>query len=195
MNGHIVVTVLESVVCLIFLFVIFLKLVPALRLDCFRQDMFALRDEFFDYAASGKIGFNDPAYRLLRQSMNGFIRYGHNLTFFRTCMIAADTKLRMPDQKMIWSIKWDQALGNVKDEKVRAELIGFHSRVMELSLKRLLLGSPFLLSLFFVALILFGLQRGLMNLGGLFVDAANATVSKFVDPRVLEEQAALVAAA
>jgi hypothetical protein len=37
----------------------------------------------FDYAADGNISFNDPAYALLRKSMNGFIRYAHTLTFFR----------------------------------------------------------------------------------------------------------------
>jgi hypothetical protein len=43
-------------------------------LDRFRQDVFGLRDELWDFAASGQISFDDPAYRLLRQLMNGFIR-------------------------------------------------------------------------------------------------------------------------
>lgn len=51
-----------------------------LRVDLFRSRVFALRDEFFAFAADGHIAFDDPAYVLLRRRMNGFIRFGHELT-------------------------------------------------------------------------------------------------------------------
>src|SRR5438034_929815 len=65
---------------------ILIKLLPCFLVDEFRQKMFAVRDELFDYAASGEIAFEHPAYRLLRQSMNGFIQFGHRLTLFRLCL-------------------------------------------------------------------------------------------------------------
>lgn len=50
-------------------------------LDRFRQKMFALRDEFFDAAAEGKIPFSSNAYGTLRKTMNGAIRFGHRMNF------------------------------------------------------------------------------------------------------------------
>src|ERR1035438_863123 len=83
MNITILTTVLESTVLFILLIVVWFGFWSSVRIDSFRQNMFALRDELFDYASSGKISFSDPAYRLLRQSMNGFIRHAHRLTFFQ----------------------------------------------------------------------------------------------------------------
>jgi hypothetical protein len=45
--------------------------------------MFSLRDELFDEAIEGKIDFNHPAYKTLRNTMNGFIRFGHRLGILR----------------------------------------------------------------------------------------------------------------
>ncbi len=84
--------IIESAICLALLIPLLLSLLPTVRLDEFRQNMFAVRDELFDYAASGHISYNDPAYRLLRQLMNGYIRYGHQLTFFRVCLTVTQSK-------------------------------------------------------------------------------------------------------
>src|SRR5260370_14413210 len=97
--------VLQSLLCLAFLMPLLLKLWAGARLDSFRQEMFIIRDELFDYAASGRISFNDPAYRLLRQLMNGFIRYGHQLTFFRLSMGVAQTKTMAQQPNLNWTTK------------------------------------------------------------------------------------------
>lgn len=51
----------------------------SIRTDEFRQRLFALRDELFDLAAAGRIEFDHPAYRLLRATLNGYIRFAHQL--------------------------------------------------------------------------------------------------------------------
>ncbi len=51
--------------------------------DKFREHVFALRGELFDEAAAGLVDFNDPAYGMLRSTMNGFIRFGHRLGFLQ----------------------------------------------------------------------------------------------------------------
>src|ERR1700686_4706562 len=86
MNSATLITILESVSALIVFALLYFWLVPSLRLDLFRQQLFEVRDELFDYARSGNISFQHPAYRLLRRSANGFIRYAHRLTFFRVAM-------------------------------------------------------------------------------------------------------------
>lgn len=51
------------------------------RLDYFRQSLFAIRDDLFDMAAAGELSFDSDAYRMLRRSINGTIRYGHHCGF------------------------------------------------------------------------------------------------------------------
>jgi hypothetical protein len=51
-------------------------------LDLFRQRMFALRDDLFDFAADGNLAFDHPAYTTLRTTMNGYVRFGHRLRIF-----------------------------------------------------------------------------------------------------------------
>ncbi len=82
MTNHVDVGVsaLISVISLAGLFILY-RLSKALRIDVFRQDMFILRDEMFLYAANGYIPFDHPAYVVLRTAMNGFIRFGHKITW------------------------------------------------------------------------------------------------------------------
>ncbi len=51
------------------------------RLDAFRQDLFAIRDELFDMAIAGDVGFDNRAYRMLRSSINWNIQFGHKTGF------------------------------------------------------------------------------------------------------------------
>ncbi len=81
---------LFSVASLAGLVVLYFWLYRDYRIDLFRQRLFALRDELFDLARSGAISFDDRAYGLLRSTLNGFIRFGHRLTFFPVAWLAAD---------------------------------------------------------------------------------------------------------
>jgi len=50
-----------------------------------RQTLFKIRDDLFDEAVKGeKITFDDPAYRMTRDTLNGMIRFTHtaNLLYF-----------------------------------------------------------------------------------------------------------------
>lgn len=49
-------------------------------IDRTRQRLFRIRDELFDRAAAGEVNFNDDAYRLTRTTLNGMIRYAHELS-------------------------------------------------------------------------------------------------------------------
>jgi hypothetical protein len=62
---------------------ILLKLWRDLLVASFRQNVFALRDELFDYAAGGNIGFDNPAYHDLRLAINSVILYAEKITFLR----------------------------------------------------------------------------------------------------------------
>src|SRR5688572_13211177 len=84
-----IVAVLSGGYALLLLWYLFFWLYRDYRLDAFRQTMFALRDELWDYAAAGHVGFDHPAYLLSRQLMNGMIRFGHNINL--TWLVVAIT--------------------------------------------------------------------------------------------------------
>jgi hypothetical protein len=53
------------------------------RTDKFRQDLFALRAELFDYAREGAVGFDNRSYVRLRNLLNSMIRFAHEVSFVR----------------------------------------------------------------------------------------------------------------
>lgn len=62
---------------LLFLWILFFWLYRDYRLDYFRQQLFALRDELFNMADNEQIPFDSTAYSMLRSMINGTIQYGH----------------------------------------------------------------------------------------------------------------------
>lgn len=71
---------LSFALALIGLWVLFFWFYRDYRIDRFRQHIFALRDELFDYAAAGHIAFDHPSYVYVRRNLNGMLRFGHHLT-------------------------------------------------------------------------------------------------------------------
>lgn len=62
------------------------------RVSVFRQSLFSLRDQLFDLAARGDLGFDNTAYTTLRRQLNGFIRFGDrvSVTWIIGIMFAVD---------------------------------------------------------------------------------------------------------
>jgi hypothetical protein len=117
---------------------------PEQRVDVFRQDMFTLRDELFDFAADGNVSFEEPAYLLLRELMNGFIRYAHNLTPYRTLMSFLRWKCFSGEPTSASAENLNKAIGEVADTVVREKLQNFHSRAAALVMSQLVLSPVFL---------------------------------------------------
>lgn len=189
------VMVFQSAVCVALLVVVLLKFWSAARLDAFRQEMFVVRDDLFDFAASGKISFENPAYRLLRQMMNGSIRYAHQLTFFRVCMTFVEIRLASRETEPKWFTKWENALANIRDREVQERMKDFHERAMTAIAKRLVFGSPLLIALLILSVPLVALQLGWNNLKQILAKAPTLTLSHVVDTRLIENEAAAAAPA
>lgn len=189
MSAQALTAIFESGIALAILAILLLKLWASLRLDEFRQSIFIVRDELFDFAASGAISFDHPAYRLLRQSMNGFIRYAHQLTWFRLACNMTLWQLH-EDHAFTWADRWDSALKTIPDESLRQELARFQARTLALVVARLVTGSPFLIAMVAVMVVSSMLQSQWVNLRELVGNAATGTINRIVDPRFLEEEAA-----
>ena len=90
------------------------RLSKALRVDRFRQDIFNLRDEMFMYAATGGISFDHPAYVTLRTTMNGYIRFGHQITwpYFVIEYLAGSS----PRQYHTFNEQWNAGILRLRDD-------------------------------------------------------------------------------
>jgi hypothetical protein len=117
------------------------------RMDIFRQNMFALRDELFDDAAAGRIDFESPGYGLLRITMNGFIRYGHRLSLLQVFVFAAIVDARdSVESTQSFDSRWNEAMTTTENE-ARTLLENYTRRMHEIIVKHLVLTSPVLLTL------------------------------------------------
>ncbi len=97
----------ESCVAIFCLLLYWLWLRRDYETDLFRNRLFAIRNELFDFALSGRIAFHDPAYGSLRSSMNGLIRYAHRFTFWQVLWLL--TKYNRTDAQAATE-KWHRSL-------------------------------------------------------------------------------------
>jgi hypothetical protein len=77
-----------SLVSVAFLWVFFFWIYRDYSIECFRQKVFALRDELFETAASGEMPFNHRSYGRLRLTMNGAIRFANEISFIQIIVMS-----------------------------------------------------------------------------------------------------------
>jgi len=115
---------IRSVLALFALWIAVYYLWPDFRHDAFREDIFSVRDEMFLYAAQGNIEFDNPAYTLLRNRMNGLLRHGHEFTLTRMAFIISTHGYIKHD-----SVAQFQAAVNELPAKTQAKMQDFNVRV------------------------------------------------------------------
>ena len=109
----------------------------------FRQNLFDLRDELFDFARSGEISFSDPAYVMLRSNINGMIRFSHLIGVTRLFTFIASQRYIGDLDGHSESLK--AALSQIRGKDAKKALEGFYGRMREETLKHLMLASPHVL--------------------------------------------------
>lgn len=72
-------TVISSCLSLAGIWFLLFWLYKDFCVDYFREQLFAVRDGMFHAAVNGEISFDDKMYGLVRFTINGFIRFGHEL--------------------------------------------------------------------------------------------------------------------
>lgn len=124
------------------------------RIDKFRQNVFAVRDDLFIYAAEGHIDFNHPAYTTLRSVMNGYIRFSHRISFLHL-ILHSNRWLGIKDQTVQFEEIWKDAIAGLDGEtkekvsmfRIMAEAQLFHFIFLSTLLKKVI-AIPFILFLF-----------------------------------------------
>jgi hypothetical protein len=183
-------TIIQSAVALVILLWMLAICVPSLRLDVFRQRMFIVRDQLFDYARAGNISFEHPAYRLLRKSMNGFIRYGHRLSFFQLCITFCRWHFSEEEPVSQWHQQWKPALDSIDDENVKRELLQFQLKSMGIVAGRIVTGSPILLTVVSAMILAESCRGAWKSTSELYRIAVERTFKLFsIKPEALEDEA------
>ena len=110
----------------------------AYLIDKTRLELFKIRDELFDMAMAGSIPFDSKAYRSARETLNGMIRFVHQLGVTRLLMILLThrhdpivTRYRNDVEKAVEELPPGAA------EQVRQQMMKMHRVV----LRRVLFGS------------------------------------------------------
>ena len=146
---------LLSLLCLAGLWFLLFILYRQYVVDRFREDMFALRDEIFDFASTGKIGFDSSAYQILRGTTNGFIRFAHKMGLLQLVTFASLAKKEdMHYSAAAFEAQWSEAIGTCPAE-VQKQLNTYRMRMNLIALKFVINSSPILLSTILVPLLLF----------------------------------------
>ena len=119
--------------------------------DNFRQSIFAIRDRLFDDARDGLVAFDHPAYGLLRQTMNGYIRFAHK---FSLGYVVALSLLSpgLGQLKPSFAQRYEAATADLSPE-TRARLNRYRARMEKELVEQVLFGSPLLLVTIVVPLV------------------------------------------
>jgi hypothetical protein len=137
MNAEIV---LKSVLALLGLWFFQVYFWRDFRLDSFRDHVFSIRDRMFMFAASGGIGFDHPAYSMLRNRMNVVLRYTHEFTLTRMIVVVATQDLGTKDNPF-W--KWREAVKSLPAE-VQGKMKEFDACLAVAMLQHMVFSSFFL---------------------------------------------------
>src|SRR5665213_1854029 len=95
------------------------------KVDKVRDDLFALRDELFDYAWEHKL-FEHGGYTKLRIIMNAMLRYAHKLTFARLLLTLLLLRATRPRANPY--MDWRVALGTLPREQAKT-IEEFHAKM------------------------------------------------------------------
>jgi len=155
------------------------------RIDAFRYKLFVIRDSLFDAAADGVIPFDHPAYGMMRQYINGLIRFAHRLNtttlvFFILMSLLCKNKDTSPE----FSLTLAKACQTLP-KQAREKIISTHVRVLYYVFAYVTYTSPIFLPLFISVLICCSVRYGAVR----FRKAAEEFAQKAPGINLVEKEA------
>lgn len=141
MNTHILGQILLFLISFLCLWFFLFFLCKELAVDIFRQKMFQLRDDLFDAASNGLIEYNHPAYVVLRNTMNGFLRFGHRISLFEVLITGVVLGSDHLKTRKTFRQVWQEAETTLSSEQ-KEEMQRYLLRLNELLIIQSFFGSP-----------------------------------------------------
>lgn len=124
------------------LFVIVFVLLRKCRVDALRHQLFVVRGELFDYALAHGLAFDDPAYVMLRSSINTMLRFAHKISFVRFLVLSAAFRwFSCTEMVTNQERQWQEALRGVGDAEHRRKIVELHEQVLLAVGRHMALGS------------------------------------------------------
>lgn len=111
------------------------------RIDKFRDQLFALRNELFDYAAHGGVLFDEPAYGILRNTMNGLLRYAERISFTHFILTNVIQRLKPSPVYAHMFQRWALAFNRLDDEQ-RQAMLDINARLNRIIAIQVMTSSP-----------------------------------------------------
>lgn len=118
-----------SLASMTYLVVFVFWIYPQYRTDRFRLELFSLRDQLFRDAMDGKISFSNNAYKTMRVTINGFIRFADSMSLNRVLVMQL-LQREKPHQKMTFKKHMSEITSDLPSEQ--QELISFYSQRMNI---------------------------------------------------------------
>jgi hypothetical protein len=122
--------------------VIWFYLIKDYRVSNFRERLFSLREELFQFAALGHVSFDDPAYVELRALINGMLRFAHRVTFLTLITSVRNSSADDTDQNPYQ--RWKESLDHLAPE-TQKQLELLHDKLFSAFMGQLVSGSVVLL--------------------------------------------------
>lgn len=108
------------------------------EVDRYRDAMFVLRNRLFDLAADGQLSFDSNAYRYLRVSINGHIRFAHLINIYQVILFKVYSRnafdMPLPN-------RFEESLSGLS-EKSKQTFREIHKEMSSEAVKHVLLMSP-----------------------------------------------------
>ncbi len=121
----------------------------AIRLDYYRDELFAIRHELFILGATGQVSFGEPAYLQLRVLVNNLIRFAHKLSVTRLVLTTVLQAISPNPHFLDPTESWNKAISDLSPER-REKLVYIHDRAMRTILRYVVVGAWPLLGLFWL---------------------------------------------
>jgi hypothetical protein len=109
------------------------------RIDKYREELFAIRDELFDMAANGELKFQHRSYTEFRLLLNGMLRFAHraNLVGLTIAVLRSHLRKGAPEG----FTRWENSLQELPTP-TRCKLLKLHQRMANVFMLHLVTGSP-----------------------------------------------------
>ena len=143
--------VLISFVSLLGLWVLYYYGWKPYRLDATRQELFALRDELMRYWVEHELPFENGAYRMAREVLNGTIRFSHKIRFLNLLTLVQKNR-RYPEAGQRFETKLSQAMESLPPD-ARQRIKDTFREMHQLLLEQIVFSSVVWSLLYWVAFI------------------------------------------
>ena len=133
---------LLTCIYLALLYLIVFVLYPKYRVDALRHRLFVIRGELFDFALANGLAFDDPAYVMLRSSINSMLRFAHKISIARFLVLSAAVRWSScPEMISDCDRRWQAAIGRVAVAEHRQKIVELREQALLTVGRHTLIGS------------------------------------------------------